>query len=363
MSVRIAIDAAVLLAAVDAALRHPRVSRVVVFGSAKALRRFELPASSKLDDVEVPLADRGPAGRVWWHTVGLPRALRARGAGALLALSGGGFGPRGCRSTLLIQQSLPFCPEALARHGLAARVRLAGIGRMMAASAKRSDRVIVQTPTMKRWVADGLGVPPERVDVVEPDVVVAARGAPDPALEELRRVARDGRAALYVGNDSPYKNLGILAPAADDLARRLPGATLFATVPPGHPALRSPHVRPIPLLSRAALWEAYALATAVVMPSLVETVGLPMLEAAAAGTPVAAADRTYAHDVCGDAALFFDPLSPSDLAVKLESLLTDEALRVRLVASGKRNVERRAAGRPYDRMIDIALGDAAGENA
>src|SRR3989442_11549023 len=45
-----------------------------------------------------------------------------------------------------------------------------------------------------------------------------------------------------------------------------------------------------------SLREAYELATLVVLPSLAETVGLPMPEAMSVGTPVLAADRAYAHD-------------------------------------------------------------------
>jgi glycosyltransferase involved in cell wall biosynthesis len=96
------------------------------------------------------------------------------------------------------------------------------------------------------------------------------------------------------------------------------------------------------------------------MPSLVETVGLPMLEAAAQGTPVIAADRPYAHDVCGSAALFFDPLDPLDLAAKVQTLLSEPGLRERMVNDGRENVARRAAARPYDRMVEIALGATSG---
>jgi glycosyltransferase involved in cell wall biosynthesis len=339
------------------------VERLVLFGSTRTLRTFQLPPAASLRDVEASIADRGPLGRMWWHTTGLQRALRAHDAGALLALSGGGWGPVGCRSTLLIQQSLPFSSEAIARHGLGSRVRIAAIRRMMAASARRCDRIVVQTPTMGRWVGATFGIAAERIVVVEPDVDIASRQPPAPELEEMRSAARDQLLVLYVGNSSPYKNLDMLAPAMRELTRAVPGAMLFGTFPTGHPLLRSPQVRSLPPLSRIALREAYELAAALVMPSLVETVGLPMLEASAVGTPVAAADRPYAHDVCGDSAVFFDPLSASDLAAKLATLLTDKALRKRLAASGIQNAQRRAAGRPYDRLIEIAIEGTAGESS
>jgi glycosyltransferase involved in cell wall biosynthesis len=105
----------------------------------------------------------------------------------------------------------------------------------------------------------------------------------------------------------------------------------------------------------SALREAYQLASALVMPSLHETVGLPMLEAMDAGTPVLAADRAYAHDVCEDAALFFDPLDARDLAGALVEVARDQAMRRELVARGCALVARRRAAQPYRRLVSAAL--------
>ena len=91
------------------------------------------------------------------------------------------------------------------------------------------------------------------------------------------------------------------------------------------------------------------------MPSLVETVGLPMLEAMSAGVPVVAADRDYAHDLCGDAALYFDPLDHTALAQTLQSLLASASLRERLRTLGMRRAAALMDGRPYDRMIEVAV--------
>jgi glycosyltransferase involved in cell wall biosynthesis len=51
-----------------------------------------------------------------------------------------------------------------------------------------------------------------------------------------------------------------------------------------------------------------------VFPSLYEGFGQPPLEAMACGCPVAVARTTSLPEVCGDAAEYFDPLSPEDIA-------------------------------------------------
>ena len=78
-------------------------------------------------------------------------------------------------------------------------------------------------------------------------------------------------------------------------------------------------------LSEADLEGLYALATAVVLPSLYEGFGLPVLEAMQRGVPVASRDRSSLPEVAGDAALLFDPEDVPAIRAALERLLGDPA--------------------------------------
>ena len=104
----------------------------------------------------------------------------------------------------------------------------------------------------------------------------------------------------------------------------------------------------------------WSLTTVLVMPSLVETVGLPMLEAASVWVPVAVADRPYGHDVCGDSALYHDPHDPLALAIDLKRLLTEETLRRQLRMRGLELADERARLRPYARMIEAVVALVGG---
>ena len=73
-----------------------------------------------------------------------------------------------------------------------------------------------------------------------------------------------------------------------------------------------------------------------VYPSLDEGFGLPLLEAMACGTPVAASKAASIPEVAGDAAVFFDPTDVRDMANAIEKVWKDQSLRCELVERGRK---------------------------
>jgi glycosyltransferase involved in cell wall biosynthesis len=87
-------------------------------------------------------------------------------------------------------------------------------------------------------------------------------------------------------------------------------------------------------IPRADLLRLYAQAQAFVYPSTFEGFGMPVLEAMAAGIPVACADIPPLREVAGEAALFFDPLSEDAIAAALDRIVSDTELRAQLARKG-----------------------------
>jgi glycosyltransferase involved in cell wall biosynthesis len=73
---------------------------------------------------------------------------------------------------------------------------------------------------------------------------------------------------------------------------------------------------------------------ALIFPSLYEGFGLPVIEAMAAGIPVACSNVTSLPEIAGEAALLFDPRIPEQIAAAIHSLATEQDTRARYIAAG-----------------------------
>ncbi|MHC4859826.1 MAG: glycosyltransferase family 4 protein [Planctomycetota bacterium] len=214
----------------------------------------------------------------------------------------------------------------------------------------RADRVIAVSEATRRDVIELFGVEASRVAVVH-------EGAPSsfPVLSEAewaearRRLRIPERFLLFVGTLEPRKNLVRLLGAFRRVAARLRNSlTLVIAGRLGWsygPILEAvEHTRRIapvvltgfvPTSLRNTL---YSRAAAVVLPSLYEGFGLPVLEAFTGGAPVVAGDAGALREVAGDAALFADPRDEESIAERIVQATEDEDLRGEMIERGRRRV-------------------------
>ncbi len=130
---------------------------------------------------------------------------------------------------------------------------------------------------------------------------------------------------LYPARPWPHKNHARLLEAFALLRRERPELRLVLTGV-GTERLAGPEgVDARGAVPGDELVSLYRRASCLVFPSLYEGFGAPPLEAMACGTPVAAARAGSLPEVCGDAAVLFDPQDPAAIAAGVEEALARSA--------------------------------------
>jgi glycosyltransferase involved in cell wall biosynthesis len=190
-----------------------------------------------------------------------------------------------------------------------------------------ATRLIAISEATKKDVCEMTGVPEERVDVIHLAVNTDVFFPGDGAATVRQKYGLVDPYVLYVGARTHYKNFGRLLEA---LAK--PSLQPFSLAVVGEPFDSSEQrmlnalglagrTRLIPFPAAANLRAIYQAARGLVYPSLWEGFGLPLLEAMACGTPVAASRAGSLPEVGGDAAVYFDPYNTDEMADSVASLL------------------------------------------
>jgi glycosyltransferase involved in cell wall biosynthesis len=112
-------------------------------------------------------------------------------------------------------------------------------------------------------------------------------------------------------------------------------------------------VRILPYVTDAELVQLYRKAWALVMPTFFGPTNIPPLEAFMLGCPVAISAVYGMKEQLGDAALYFDPERPEDIANAIERLWADSALREQLIAKGWAHAARWNSAQFIERLEEI----------
>jgi glycogen synthase len=216
--------------------------------------------------------------------------------------------------------------------------------------ANRAERVITCSAYMREHVADIYGLEEERISVI-PNGIDPSELVPVDDLDALRsRYARpDERLVLLVGRLVYEKGFHLALQALPGLIERL-GDVRFIVAGSGTAESElieqarelglHEHGTFLGWIGDDVLHSLYRIADLTVVPSIYEPFGLVALEAMASGCPCLVADTGGLREVVpnGDVGLRFRSRDPESLGQMAERLLTDDALRDRLVAEASEHV-------------------------
>jgi len=218
-------------------------------------------------------------------------------------------------------------------------------------AVRRADVVLVDSEATHQAVCNRWRVPCGHVVTIPlaADDAWARSGAAQTAPVQSK-LGLDKPYILHVGTNKPHKNLTRLVEAWAAVPQSSRAAALLALAgahDPRYPETRlavarlglGDEVRFLGMVSDEELPMLYAGALGFVFPSLYEGFGLPVLEAMASGVPVACSNRPSLPEVAGQAALLFDPERVSDIALVLQRMLDEPALRARLACAGRQHAK------------------------
>ena len=320
--------------------RVPAGVEVAVLCSPRVAAALGRPDDRVELHVEPLLADPARWRRARWWLASYPALVRRLAPDAVLHLSGVRRGAAGKVPRVVVHHNMaPFDGETLRQY------RLSPIGRQLLAvrarltwSFRHADGVVFHTA----WTRDAVVRQVGRVkrtaiapNGVEPQFRAAApRGGP----------LHDPPEILCVSTLFLYKYQWNLVAAVARLRERL-GLDLRLTLVGSGEPLATARVtgaigahaaagwaRLVPTVPLDQMAATYRAADLFVFPSAVETWPITLLEAMAAGLPIACSNRMVMPEVLGDGGVYFDPRDPDSIATALGVLLVEPEVRRRCAA-------------------------------
>jgi len=216
------------------------------------------------------------------------------------------------RVTVFLQNRILVSSDSLKSYPIKTRLRLWGERLMLRSFARRIEKFVVQTPSMAEQVREFLG---EENSVVVCPFVLADIGVAQAPVEKIYDF-------VYVASAEPHKNHLKLLGAWCLLAEQGLRPSLALTVPldislsikiQELKRTCALNVFNLGQLSPGEVGALYDQSSALIYPSITESLGLPLIEANSRKLPIIAAELDYVRDIV-EPVQTFDPASCMSIA-------------------------------------------------
>lgn len=282
-----------------------------------------------------------------WSHVRLPLAVRAAKGDLFHAPANIGPWCPGAPMVATIHDLIPLEPHLLTPDS-------AKWGRSVRRTARKARRILTPSAYSKQKIVEFCDIPEERV-VVNP-------WAPDGKCKRVEDAAQIAAVkdkyglrlelpyAFGFGSDMPRKNTEKVLRAWAKLPLQVRNERQLLLVGIREPALSyfktladelqlGESCRLHGFADEADLAALLSGAVMLVFPSLSEGFGLPLLDAFACGAAVLTSNLSSLPEVAGDAGLLVDPHSVESITEGMLQMLSDEPMRLALVARGFERVK------------------------
>ncbi len=209
--------------------------------------------------------------------------------------------------------------------------------------AHRVQQILTVSEFSQQELAKYLNIQPERLTVTHNGSDHMNRIEADAQILKQHNI-QSKEYLLIVASQSAHKNLANIYQALKFVT---PGTKVVAVggsfnrVFQGKHLLTPPENVQMPgYINDPQLKALYENALGFIFPSTYEGFGLPILEAMRCGCPVLCSNAASMREVAGDAATYFDPYQPQQIAQVFNQFLADRPLREQLIGRGYEQAER-----------------------
>jgi glycosyltransferase involved in cell wall biosynthesis len=309
------------------------------------------------------------ASRLVWEQLEVPaRSLLER---ADLVFSPGGLAVFGSPrpQVLMYQNMAPFEPLVVARAPAHEQRRFFLLRELGVLSGRVARKLVFISRYAQRSILPRIGgrALDSRCVYLGRDPAFRPEAAEGPRADALAaRLGLPARYLLSVSQFYFYKNFVELVEGFARALPSIPGDVALVIAGAEHEADYAEAVRAriaahrlegrVRLLGAVPYEELpalYARALAFVFPSTVENFPNILVEGLASGAPTFASKLGPMPEIAADAASYFDPYDPDDIARSLERAVQDAALRATLRARGLGRVERYAWGATARQLLEV----------
>lgn len=312
------------------------IDKVVVWAGSRTLSRIE--EQGWLSKRHEPLLDKSLFHRVFWHRFRLRKRLQK--ANCDLLLVPGGSDASGFRPMIAMSQNLlPFEWRELRRFGWSATtVKWLLLRLVQSRTFRKADGVIFLSRYARDAVLRVVRNLHGQEAIVSHGVNRRFRIAPRPQRHPGAFTFRNPCRVLYVSAVEVYKHQWNVAEGVAQLRSKGVPIVLDLVGPPGSGTRRlkdalmrfdpdAAFIRHRGEADYDTLHTLYAEADVAVFASSCETFGLILTESMSAGLPIACSNRSGLSEILGDAGVYFDPESASEIAGAIGRLAESPVMR------------------------------------
>jgi glycosyltransferase involved in cell wall biosynthesis len=314
---------------------------LLVCSAGYGYEEIQLPVGGQL---YVYRGSQSPIARQWFERVTLPKIIDAYGPDVIFGPGNIGLTrPKAPQAIFIAMPYLLYDRKTYYPNApLQERLRFAALKGQITKSIKNGTNLIfVQTPIVQKRVADTFNYPLEKIKVLKLPAPAEIQHPNNAIVPPVFESAADTFYVLMMTRYLIHRNPDVLIPLClqygHDLRERkikfittltadeCPQADRFlANI--GKYDLEDIIIN-VGQLSRADVARYLTHSQLLWLPTMMETLCLPFLEAMTIGTPIMAPELDFARYVCGDAAIYYDPWDIDSMYNCLLKLRSNEPLR------------------------------------